>query len=325
MISSRDILTLLLVRGLGRKGVRSIIQALPAEVGSLGQLSELISANQKGGTRTPSPNELPAAAARADRILSLAQAKGIHAIAITEDKYPGRLRDTPDPPVLIYVKGDIDCLHSETAIAIIGTRKPSQEALELAEQYGGRAAGRGIPVVSGLALGCDTAVHAACIKKGGLAIAVLAHGLDTVHPKANADLAHRIVSHGGCLVSEYPPGTSPLRQHFVERDRIQSGLSDGVLLIQSGLKGGSMHTVRFALEQRRPVAAIDPSPNIAVDSFLGNKQLIGDGKAMPIDNTADFEAFLHNIGRGGTLRRQRPRDGDRSDDEPPTQLNMFDR
>ncbi|MCH8275856.1 MAG: DNA-processing protein DprA, partial [Armatimonadetes bacterium] len=158
------------------------------------------------------------------------------------------------------------------------------------------AAEAGFAIVSGLAHGCDTYGHEGCLEGHGVAVGVLAHGLDRVYPAANRDLAERLLESGGCLVSEYPVGVRPMRAAFAERDRIQSGLSDGVLVIETDVKGGTMHTVRFSRDQGRPLACIDhPEKWLGEEKTMGNQKLIKDGWATPIPDGDALARFLDYI------------------------------
>jgi DNA processing protein len=157
-------------------------------------------------------------------------------------------------------------------------------------------------VVSGLALGCDTQGHRGCLEESGTAVAVLAHGLDEVHPNANRPLAEEIVAKGGCLVSEYPIGTEPKPNQFITRDRIQSGLSDAVVVIETGVNGGSMHTVRFAKRQRRLVMCIVPTHDPgAEEQTSGNRLLLDKHQATGFATTDDL---IQLIGKWPTGQEQ---------------------
>jgi len=146
-------------------------------------------------------------------------------------------------------------------ISIIGTRHPTENGVIAAYDFGRFAAQNQIPVVSGLAYGCDAHSHIGCLKHGGIAIAVMAHGLDTVYPPEHISLAEQIIEQSGCLVSEYPPGVPTTRWSFVDRDRLQSGLSDAVIVIQTEKKGGTHHTAKFARDQGRRIYCIKPTIN----------------------------------------------------------------
>jgi DNA processing protein len=154
----------------------------------------------------------------------------------------------------------------------------------------------GFAIVSGLAHGCDTFGHQGCVDANGIGVAVLAHGLDKVYPAANRGLAEELLERSGCLVSEYALGVGALRTSFAERDRIQSGLSDGVLVIETDIKGGTMHTVRFSREQRRLLACINHPAALRHESKTkGNQMLIAEKSAVPISNGEDLLAFLEKL------------------------------
>ena len=197
----------------------------------------------------------------------------------------------------------------------MGTREPTPFGKETAQRLGCTAAEAGYVIVSGLALGCDTHAHEGCLKARGIGVAVLAHGPDTVHPAANRDLADRLLESGGCLTSEHPAGTRPARAAFAERNRIQSGLSDGVLVIETDVKGGTMHTVRFARTQGRALACIDHPPRYRREvKTKGNQKLIREGYARRIADGAAFTTFLNGLKAVAT---DRPRmESDVEDDEP---------
>ena len=151
-------------------------------------------------------------------------------------------------------------------------------------------------MVSGLALGCDAKAHEGCVEAKGAGVAVLAHGLDRVYPAANRELADRLLICGGCLVSELPVGVKPARWTFAYRDRIQSGLSDRVLVIETDVKGGTMHTVDFSLKQERPLACIDhPQQFHSASQTQGNRRLIQEGSAVGIVDQTALERFLRGI------------------------------
>ena len=221
---------------------------------------------------------------------------GLDVVSYFDADYPTRLRDIPDPPVVLFAKGRLDALHEDQAVAVVGTREPTKWGERTAKKVGQRAADLGIVVVSGLALGCDTRAHEGCADVNGTGVAVMAHGLDRVYPAANRELAARLLDAGGCLVSEYPVGVRPGRWAFVDRDRIQSGLSDGVLVIETDVKGGTMHTVGFAQKQSRRLACIDhPDDLRSADKARGNRKLIDSGEAEPISDKHDLVRFLRGI------------------------------
>jgi len=234
----------------------------------------------------------------AEEILEKSRAAGIGAFAFADEGYPARLRDIPDPPAVLFVKGDRKSLRGEHALAVVGTREPTTYGQRVARRLAESAVGQHFTIVSGLAHGCDTFAHEGCVEAGGQGIAVLAHGLDKVYPAANKGLAKRLLDNGGCLVSEYPIGMTPLRTAFAERDRIQSGLSDAVLVIETDVKGGTMHTVNFARQQGRPLACVDhPDVWHSEPKVQGNRMMIRESWAEPIANGDAFLGLLYRVSR----------------------------
>lgn len=221
---------------------------------------------------------------------------GVRAYSMHDEEYPSRLRNIPDPPAVLYVKGSSQGLHAAHSVAVVGTREPTPYGEKVARKSAASAVEAGFAIISGLAHGCDTLGHEGCIDARGVGVAVLAHGLDKVYPAANRGLAQRLLDLEGCLVSEYPLGVKPLRTAFAERDRIQSGLSDGVLVIETDIKGGTMHTVRFSREQKRALACIEhPATLRHEEKTRGNQMLIIDRWAEPIRNGDALKRFLMRL------------------------------
>ena len=173
--------------------------------------------------------------------------------------YPAHLQHIPDPPLLLYLHGHRRAL-SEPGVAVVGARRCSRVGAEIAANLGAGLASIGLTVVSGLALGVDSAAHRGAIDAtradSSAGVAVLGSGLSGIYPRSNARLAEALVSAGGLLVSEYPPEVPPAKHHFPERNRLISGLSLGVVLVEAGERSGSLITARLALEQGREVLAV---------------------------------------------------------------------
>jgi DNA processing protein len=197
---------------------------------------------------------------------------------------------------MVFIKGNLNDALKKICVAVIGTRDPSEYGMRWAERLGAYLAKKGLGVVSGLALGCDAEGHKGCLQEKGYALAVLAHGLDKIHPAANRSLGEEILDSGGCLLSEYPPGMPPQRNFFVERDRLQSGMSSGVIIVETDIKGGSMHTASFAIEQQRKLACLKhPEKYDKYPKAQGNISLISQGKAQPILTEEDLQIFLGGL------------------------------
>jgi DNA processing protein len=182
---------------------------------------------------------------------------GITLLHALDARYPPQLAEISDAPALLYVRGDARALGA-TQLAMVGTRRPTTAGTRTAHTFAGYLAQSGLVITSGLALGIDAASHAGALEAGGLSIAVLGCGLDTIYPPEHADLAACIVAQGA-LVSEFPPGTPPRRGNFPRRNRLISALSRGVLVVEAARHSGSLITARLAAEQGREVFAVPGS------------------------------------------------------------------
>ncbi len=208
---------------------------------------------------------LPAAAAQAlalGKSMEAAQEEMVRAAAagaeiLTLDSavYPQRLRQIYDPPVVLYVRGAAEIL-SQPGVAVVGTRHPTPYGLGMAERLSCDLAARGIVIISGLARGVDTAAHRGALAARGKTVAVFGTGVDVVYPRENARIADQILALGGALISEFPAGTFAAPQNFPIRNRIISGLSLGVLVVEAGEYSGTRITARCALEQNRELFAV---------------------------------------------------------------------
>lgn len=204
-----------------------------------------------------------------------------------EPSYPERLKELYDAPAFIYVKGDLPRLNNRS-IAIVGARNPTSEGLEFAHQLGKELSSAGLTVISGMALGIDAAAHKGAINGNAGSIAVWATGLDLVHPKTNRDLGVKIAENG-CIVSEMPLGTPSIPGYFPRRNRIVSGMSLGVIVVEAALPSGSLITANLAAEQNREVFAVPGRVNSLVSK--GCHQLIKDGAHL-IESAQDVMAIL---------------------------------
>lgn len=229
----------------------------------------------------------------ADNQIARAERLGISVVCYLDDCFPERLRTTDDPPAVLWIKGHDESLHATDAVAVIGTREPSSYATKTAKSAAKYLASKGAVIVSGLAKGCDTLAHEGCLEAGGRTVAVLAHGLDKVYPAENRSLAEQIVDKGGALVSEYPVGMPAQRNFFVERDRLQSGLSDSVLVVETSESGGSMHTARFAEKQGRTLATMEHPAHYRSDPRVaGNEEIKSHMGGLPVEGKEHLDALL---------------------------------
>jgi DNA processing protein len=253
----------------------------------------------------PSTSEMERATNSAQRVLDESNENGIQAVSYFDALFPPPLKTIWQHgknvcPVLLYYKGDIALLQDSIGVAIIGTRQPTPEGVAMGRYFGKAFADEGFNIVSGLALGCDAAAHRGAIDAHGVTTAFVAHGLDTVHPKENSDLAVQILDSGGLLISEYPIGTPLAFSYLVERNRLQAGLADATIVVQTDVKkGGSMHAVNTSIENKKPVFAMQYSANLNTHPMVGgNIKLLSDKQAQPLrkDNVQEVvEAILKTI------------------------------
>ncbi len=209
----------------------------------------------------------------------------VNKVTLNAHAFPGVLRHIASPPKELFVLGNLEPLLEKPRLAVVGSRKVTPYGRGVTTDLVRTVAGQGVVIVSGLALGVDALAHEAALEAGGLTIAVLACGVDKPYPAANLRLARRILENGGAIISEYPQGTPPLRPYFVARNRIVSGISDGVLITEAAEKSGTLHTAGFALEQGKTVMAVPG--NITSTLSKGTNQLIRTG-AVPITSPADI-------------------------------------
>lgn len=180
-----------------------------------------------------------------------------HILTWDSPLYPSLLKEINDPPVVLYSKGDLSCLQ-QPKLAIVGTCNPTVTGRENAMLFAKALASQGITIVSGLALGIDAQAHLGCLESGGQTIAVLGTGIDSIYPYRHIKLAEQITQNG-LIISEFPLKSPPIARHFPQRNRIISGLSLCILVVESAIKSGSLITARMALEQNRDVLAIPGS------------------------------------------------------------------
>jgi DNA processing protein len=286
-------LALLNLRGVGPGTARVLWRKHP----SMSTRHDVVTAlrEHKKGHYGEMRNELAEAFDDAQCLLDRCDREGIHVLGPHHPNFPPRFRKLPDGPLLLFVLGNSDCLLRDS-VAIIGTREPTDFGTRAARKIAKSLAEAGWVIVSGLAEGCDTAGHEGCLDGCGQTVAFLAHGFGRIYPASNKNLAERIVEKGGCLATEYPPGQPPTRGSFVERDRLQSGLSLGVIVIETDVKGGTMHTVRHATEQHRPLAALSHTSKwLKEPKVQGNLLLIAEGRATPLKEKNDVFQFVNSL------------------------------
>jgi DNA processing protein len=202
---------------------------------------------------------------------------GARIIALSDPEYPSRLKEIYDPPVVLFIKGCVEVL-AQPGIAMVGTRHPTPYGSGMAERLSTDLAARGLVIISGLARGIDTASHRGAVAAKGKTIAVLGTGIDVMYPKENTRLTEQIIALGGALISEFPVGTFPAPQNFPIRNRIISGMSVGVLVVEAAEYSGTRITSRLALEQNRDVYAVPG--NVTNKNSWGPNTLIKQGAKL---------------------------------------------
>ncbi|WP_421381036.1 DNA-processing protein DprA (plasmid) [Paraburkholderia sp. DD10] len=216
---------------------------------------------------------------------------GITVVSINSLCYPRYLAAIEDPPPVIFVKGNLGVLKRPPGVSVVGTRKASSAGITIAERIAGHFAARDWTIVSGLALGIDAAAHRGALQAGGTTVAVLAHGLQSASPKANALLGDEILASNGAWISEHPIGVHARPEYFVLRNRIQIGLSAGSIIVEGEERSGTMTQAEFCLRNRRQLFAVLPEKAEALKLVSkGPLILINKRGATPLRSREDYEA-----------------------------------
>lgn len=285
------LITLQQLKGIGSKTILELANNFTVhDIGGLRDSWHLL----KGKRFTNiTDDELKEAHHRALRIIDASEQDGIGILSYYEDAFPQALRHCVseegklDPPLVLYYRGNLNAL-TMPAVAVIGTRTPTPNGVAAGHHVASQLAEKGFNIVSGLALGCDTAGHEGALDAGGITTAFLAGSLSwrDVYPQENLSLAERIVNQGGLLLSEYPLGFRSNRYAFVARDRLQAGLSCATAVVQTGITGGTMHAVRATITAGKPLYAIQfKHPEDLCHTIVqGNRKLMDDGFAMPLSS-----------------------------------------
>lgn len=252
MISNEDIIRLQLVNGLGRKTITKILSYIEINNLRLNNFSDVLRLLKDMGIKRLKI-DLDKIESEALLIFESCKKSKIKIIGLYDDKYPKKLKNIDDKPLILYVDGDEELLNHENNIAIVGTRTPTQEGYEVSSIFAEKLSEENCCIVSGFASGCDEAAHNGCLQARGRTIAVIPSGHLQVL-KNNRVLYNMIIINGGAIVSELPPTAKAEKHAFIDRNRVIAALSDGIIVIEGGQKGGTSHTVKFANSYNRPVA-----------------------------------------------------------------------
>ncbi|MEZ0322949.1 MAG: DNA-processing protein DprA [Hydrogenothermaceae bacterium] len=227
------------------------------------------------------------------RQIEKANKLGVKIVPLSNSDYPKLLKEIPDPPPILYVKGNFPI--PQNTLSVVGTRNPSVYGKFLVENIVRPLAKEEVNIVSGLAFGIDSMAHKVALEEGSFTTAVLGHGIDFIFPSQNKGLYEKIVSNG-CLISEFPLGTKPSKYTFPQRNRVIAGISYGTIVLEAGLRSGSLITAKYADGYSRVV--FTPPGNLNQESTLGNNLLIKQGIAIPILSVDDIfkeVPFLSNF------------------------------
>jgi DNA processing protein len=285
-------LRLLLVPGIGREGARRLLAAFgspQAVIQAPEPALATVAGERLGALIASEPADLAASLDAVRRWLDGGDDR--HLLTLGDAAYPRALLESPDPPLLLHVQGDLAHL-CRPAIAVVGSRKPTPQGADNAHEFARAFGSAGYAVVSGLALGVDGAAHEGALASGAPTIAVVGTGLDRVYPARHLDLARRIARQGA-LVSEFLPGTPPLPENFPQRNRIIAGLCLGTVVVEAALRSGSLITARLANEAGREVFAVPGS--IHAEQSRGCHALIRDGAHL-VESAAEVLDELRQPG-----------------------------
>ncbi len=212
-----------------------------------------------------------------DKNLENLKEKNIGFLTIFDKEYPVLLKDTPDCPTILYIRGSLDAINRKS-IAVVGSRKFTEYGKSAAYKLSGDCARTGLGIISGLALGIDTIAHRAALDCGGITVGVLGCGLDRIYPASNLMLGRQIIENKGAIISEYPPGTIPTKFNFPMRNRIVAGLSLGTLVVEAAIGSGALITAYQALDYNREVFAVPGRIDAPVS--IGANKLIQQGAKL---------------------------------------------
>jgi DNA processing protein len=278
MIHKILLLTLLNLKGVGRKKAILHYQTYQNKISSLNDFSKLFELNIER-------LELETAYKIAMSIYNKCQHNDIRIITVYSDLYPESLYRLSDFPAILYLKGECDLINTNIA-AVIGSRNPINENIERTKEVVRYFGENDYTILSGLALGIDKIAHEESLLNNIRTIAVLPSGILNVMPKSNVRLAEEILENNGLLISEYPPEEAAAKYSYVQRDRLQSGLSSLLYLVQSKLNGGSMHAVKVA--SKISIQLFVDSSCLHDDSCNGNKELIENSQGTPVKELSDI-------------------------------------
>lgn len=291
-LSKELLATLLRLKGFGPKSILKIAEGAEG-IETPKDLYRYISTLQDKKSRDITLEQILSNYEEVLCLIEQSKDEGIGMIGYYDPHFPTILHSCVDengklaPPILLYYRGNLDILKLP-GVAIIGTREPTPNGVKAGKYFSENFAKRSFNIVSGLAIGCDTSAHEGALLGGGTTTAFLAHGLDwaSMYPEENVELAKQIVSAGGLLLSEYSIEEKINRYQLIARDRLQAGLANGTIVIQTGKKGGTMHAVNATVMAKKPLFAVEftKDEDLRNEKVQGNLMLLKESKANPINS-----------------------------------------
>ncbi len=304
MISVENLVKLQLADGIGRKTLTKLIEYLKNNDLNTSDFRDLIDIINEKFTLKKINYDIDDIKQKTEKILYLCSKHDIEIISVFNEKYPTKLKCIDDKPVVLYVQGNKQILDEYKNIAVIGSRKPSRKGFEIGNFLSEKLAKEGYNIISGLALGCDTSGHRGCLNGNGNTAAMIPSGHEYVYPKANKGLYYQILYNNGAIVSEKPPLSKPLKYDFIDRDRLQAAFSDGILVIESELKSGTVYTVNFGIKYGKLIGCSGHENIEKPKNNRLNQKLIKEKKAYQINNFTDLIEFAEESIRSNIIKCQ---------------------
>ncbi len=297
MINKFDLITLMQLNNIGSKTVIQLHEEIQNQRLINLNFNDYIFMLKGKFNKKNTKEEIDKAKLKSENILESCYLENIKIISFLDSNYPKRFEKIKiDKPALLYTKGNTDIMKEGYNLAVIGSRKASEEGIEIGYSYAKKAAEYGFNIISGLALGCDTSGHRGVLasnktnSKTGRTLAVLPSGIKNIYPNDNEGLALEILKSKGCLISEKSPGEPPEKYDYILRDRLQAALSEALLIIESRLNGGTSHTAKYGIKYNKKLMCI--GINLKNKGMELNKKLIENKDAVKINNKKDFVDIL---------------------------------
>lgn len=293
MISNEDLIRLQLIKGLGRKTISKILTYMESKKIRLNSFSEALILIKHMKIKRLTIDE-ETIENEAKKIFDSCKKNKIKIIGLYDQDYPYKFKLIEDRPLVLYVDGDLELLNATNNIAIVGTRSPSQEGYEISSIMAEKLTEEKCSIVSGFASGCDEAAHYGCLQAKGRTLALIPTG-HLIALKQNRPLYNMIILNGGCIVSELPPSAKAEKYSFVDRNRLIAAISEGVIVIEGGLKGGTSHTVKFAQQYNKPVAYTTNVCKLTGQTLIFDIEVLDSFEKLVNFKNKSFEKVLDKV------------------------------